>query len=94
MSSASAGANFMRGGASGGDGDGSGTTTVRFTESTPQDKKTMLLFVVGGLSYLEVAALRFLSQDPNFPYRILIATTKLVNGSALINSLKHKASEA
>jgi hypothetical protein len=42
---------------------------VRFNGSTPQDKKTMLLFVVGGLSYTELAALRFLSNDPAFTYR-------------------------
>jgi hypothetical protein len=99
MSSASAGTNYMlsggsssqrgAGGASGDYGEGSGGATVRFSESAPQDKKTMLLFVVGGLSYTELAALRFLSNDPAFTYRIVIATTKLINGSTLINSLKH-----
>jgi hypothetical protein len=99
MSSASAGTNYMlsggsssqrsAGGASGDYGEGSGGAVVRFSESAPQDKKTMLLFVVGGLSYTELAALRFLSNDPAFTYRIVIATTKLINGSTLINSLKH-----
>jgi hypothetical protein len=47
---------------------------VRFNGATPQDKKTMLLFVVDGLSYTELAALRFLSNDPAFTYRIVIPT--------------------
>ena len=64
-------------------------TGLKFGESVPQDKKTMLLFVVGGLSYLEIAACRFLSNDPAFPYRIMLGTTKLINGSTFVNSLKH-----
>lgn len=66
-----------------------GNSAVRFGETGAQDKKTMLLFVVGGLSYIEIAAFRFLSNDSSFPYRIMLATTKLVNGSTLISSLKH-----
>jgi predicted RNA polymerase sigma factor len=45
---------------------------VRGSESAPQEKKTMHLFVVGGLSYTELA-LRFLSNDPAFTYRVVIA---------------------
>lgn len=68
---------------------GSSYTGLKFGESVPQDKKTMLLFVVGGLSYLEIAACRFLSNDPAFPYRIMLGTTKLINGSTFVSSLKH-----
>lgn len=66
-----------------------GNGPVKFSENGTADKKTMLLFVVGGLSFIEIAAFRFLSKDPSFPYRIMLATTKLVNGSTLISSLKH-----
>jgi len=69
--------------------DDAGNGPVKFSENGTADKKTMLLFVVGGLSYIEIAACRFLSKDPSFPYRIMLATTKLVNGSTLIGSLKH-----
>jgi hypothetical protein len=94
MSSASASTtNYMLGGgASSGrntSADDGVNTAVKFGDSAPQDKKTMLLFVVGGLSYLEIAALRFLSNDVAFPYRIMIATTKLINGSTLIHGLQH-----
>lgn len=92
MSSATGGGtgNYMSSkGAAGGPSYEEGNSAVRFGENGAQDKKTMLLFVVGGLSYIEIAAFRFLSNDPSFPYRILLATTKLVNGSTLISSLKH-----
>jgi hypothetical protein len=52
-------------------------------------KKTMLIYVLGGVTLLEIAAFRFLSNDPNFPYRIVIATTKLINGSNFMQSLQH-----
>ena len=52
-------------------------------------KKVMLLVVIGVISYLEIAAFRFLSCDPNFPYNIIIASTKIVNGSTFLGSLYH-----
>ena len=48
----------------------------------------MLVFVVGGLSYLEVAAFRFLSKDPSFPFTIVMATTKFISGNTFVNSLQ------
>lgn len=47
-------------------------------------KPTLLVFFVGGLSYMEVAALRFLSKRPSFPYRIVMVTTQLINGNVLL----------
>jgi hypothetical protein len=58
-----------------------------FTESP--SKKTMLVYVLGGVTLLEIAAFRFLSNDPNFPFRIVVATTKLINGSNFMQSLQH-----
>jgi len=57
-------------------------------------KKVMLVFVVGGLSFLEVAAFRFLSRDASFPYKIVLATTKLSNGASLLKSLSHPPQDA
>ena len=50
-------------------------------------KKTMMVFVVGGITYLEIAALRFLSNNPSYPYNIIIGTTSV--GSTLLKSLVH-----
>lgn len=52
-------------------------------------KRVMLLFVVGGLTFLEIAALRYLSNDPSYPYTIIMATTKLITGSTLLRSMVH-----
>ena len=80
-----------------------------------QAKKLMLVFVVGGITYMEIAALRHLSDSPNceyrklallldwmsnrslparsaVPFQILIGTTKVTNGSALLQSLMPKLS--
>lgn len=50
-------------------------------------KKVMLVFFVGGVTFMEIAALRFLSRQANFPYTIIVATTKLVNGNTFIRSI-------
>ena len=55
-------------------------------------KPVMLYFMIGGLTLLEIAALRFLSKDPTFPYSIVIATTKVVSGADLIQSLHYDIS--
>ena len=43
--------------------------------------------MVGGITYLEIAALRFLTKDPSFPYAILIASTGIISGNSLIESI-------
>eukprot|EP01038_Epipyxis_sp_PR26KG_P009326 gene9326-12564_t len=53
------------------------------------EKKIMLIFVVGGLSFVEIAAFRCLSRDPNYPYKIILGTTKLINGTTFLQSLQH-----
>lgn len=78
--------------------NGSSATTSA-TNQSPYDfyslrgddngKKIMLVFVVGGLSFLEIAAFRHLSRDPAFPFNIIMATTKLCSGSGLLQHLVH-----
>ncbi len=53
------------------------------------EKKVMLLVVIGGISLLEIAALRYLSNEASFPFKILIGTTKIVNATTLLSSLEH-----
>jgi len=50
-------------------------------------KPTLIVFYVGGVTHMEIAALRFLSKRPSFPYHIICITTKVVNGSTLLRSL-------
>lgn len=61
----------------------------RSTGGAVSRKKTMMVFVVGGLSFLEIAALRFLSNEPSFPYSIVMGTTSLINGHSLLESMAH-----
>jgi len=50
-------------------------------------KPTLIVMFVGGVTYMEIAALRFLSKRPSFPYHIICVTTKVINGSTLLRSL-------
>lgn len=52
-------------------------------------KPVMLVVFVGGLSFIEVAALRFLSKSADFPFSIVMASTNMINGNALIESIAH-----
>ena len=53
-------------------------------------KKVMVVYYIGGITFMEIAALRFLSNEPSFPFRIIICTTKLVNGDSLLRTLLHE----
>ena len=48
----------------------------------------MLVCVVGGLSFMEVAAFRFLSNDPSFPFRVVLASTNTCNGNSFLKSMR------
>ena len=54
---------------------------------TGSDKKTVLVFFVGGVTMAEVASLRFLSsqEDSNIDY--IIATTSVITGNSFLESL-------
>ena len=51
------------------------------------DKKIMICYYIGGVTFMEIAALRFLSAKPDFPFRIIVCTTKVVNGNTLLKTL-------
>ncbi len=59
------------------------------SQSGRPQKQNMLVFMVGGLSFIEIAALRFLSKDASFPYNIIMGTTNIINGNTLLESLVH-----
>mmetsp|Transcript_15294 Transcript_15294/g.35148 ORF Transcript_15294/g.35148 Transcript_15294/m.35148 type:complete len:171 (+) Transcript_15294:296-808(+) len=54
---------------------------------TEGKKPTMLLVFVGGVTYMEIAAIRFISKRPSFPFHVVVVTTKVLNGSTLVDSL-------
>nr|XP_033811751.1 vacuolar protein sorting-associated protein 33A isoform X1 [Geotrypetes seraphini] len=54
------------------------------------ENKVTLVFFLGGVTYAEIAALRFLSQMEDGGTEYIIATTKLINGTSWIKSLMDK----
>ena len=66
------------GGAGGGTGGGGGKLA---------EKPVMMVYYVGGVTFMEIAALRFLSESAAFPYKIVVATTKVVNGRSVLEEL-------
>jgi hypothetical protein len=52
-----------------------------------EKKPVLMVYFVGGATYMEIAALRFLSKRPTFPYSIVTCTTEIVNGTTLLQSL-------
>lgn len=71
------------------------TWTV-FCEPTGQqgENRVTLVFFLGGVTYAEIAALRFLSQMEDGGTEYIIATTKLINGTTWIKSLMEKLEPA
>ncbi|CAM4534269.1 hypothetical protein PO909_025130 [Leuciscus waleckii] len=53
----------------------------------PGENRTTLVFFLGGVTYAEIAALRFLSNMEDSGTEYIIATTKLINGTSWIKSL-------
>ena len=62
------------------DDDGSGATPGNGI------KKTLVVFV-GGCTFAEISALRFLSTLEDAPTEYLVATTAVITGDKLIDSL-------
>lgn len=56
----------------------------------PGENRVTLIFFLGGVTFAEIAALRFLSQLEDGGTEYVIATTKLMNGSSWIESLMEK----
>ena len=52
-------------------------------------KKVMVVFFVGGVTFMEISALRLLSLRDDCPFEIIVATTKLINGNTLMKTLLH-----
>jgi hypothetical protein len=50
-------------------------------------RRVVLVMFIGGVTFAEVAALRFLSRRPDTNAEFVIATTKLISGNTLIQSL-------
>ena len=62
-------------------------------DSTGANKKTLVLFV-GGCTFAEISALRFLCQQEESTTEYLIATTSVINGNNFIEGLANELNDA
>lgn len=58
-----------------------------FESNKERQKPVLLVYFIGGVTYMEIHSLRFLSQLPKFPYRIVCCTTAIVNGENMLRNL-------
>ncbi|XP_011311301.1 vacuolar protein sorting-associated protein 33A [Fopius arisanus] len=56
-------------------------------DSTAEPPRLVLVFFIGGCTYAEVSALRFLSQQEDLNVEFVVGTTKLINGNTFLTSL-------
>lgn len=50
-------------------------------------KPILIVVYLGGITYMEIAALRFLSKRESFPFHIVMVTTSIINGSKLLQEM-------
>lgn len=57
-------------------------------QATDQNKKPIVLvYFIGGVTFSEISAIRFLGSKENIQRDFVVATTRLINGDSLLNSL-------
>jgi hypothetical protein len=66
---------------------GGGGGTGPSTDGGGRRKPTLIVVYLGGITHMEIAALRFLSKRDTFPFHIIILTTKVMNGTKLLRQL-------
>jgi len=67
------------------------TKTTVPTSGTGTGKKPItLVYFLGGVTFAEISALRYLSEKEAHGRDYIIATTKIISGTSLINSAKEK----
>ena len=52
------------------------------------EKKKVLLYFVGGVTFAEIAAIRFLNEQNNTPFKFCIATTQIISGNKAVNQMR------
>ncbi|CAN6275243.1 unnamed protein product, partial [Urochloa humidicola] len=50
-------------------------------------RSLVLVVFIGGVTFAEIAALRFLSAQEGMGYDFLVATTKVVNGNTILKPI-------
>ncbi|KAL6545362.1 Vacuolar protein-sorting-associated protein 33 [Orobanche gracilis] len=64
-----------------------GTGSLNSLEKPADGRRTLVLIVfIGGVTFAEISALRFLSSQEGMAYDLIVGTTKIVNGQTLIET--------
>lgn len=69
-----------------GDDPAAPATVPKLDNFGSEERKVLLVYYLGGVTFMEIAALRHLSRQPDCMYDIIVATTKIVNGDTLLKS--------
>ncbi|KAG8055994.1 hypothetical protein GUJ93_ZPchr0001g29401 [Zizania palustris] len=56
-------------------------------------RSLVLVVFIGGVTFAEIAALRFLSAQDGMGYDFLVATTKVVNGNTILRPIMANSKE-
>lgn len=49
-------------------------------------RRKVIVMFIGGATFAEISGLRFLSMRPNVNAEFIVTTTKLINGSTLLDT--------
>lgn len=60
------------------------------SQSSGEETRTVMVFFIGGCTFAEISALRFLTQQEEINCEFFIGTTKIINGRTFIKSMKHR----
>ncbi|CAM8962274.1 unnamed protein product [Rhodiola kirilowii] len=69
---------------------GNGSLTSSADKLNSGRRSLVLVVFIGGVTFAEISALRYLSAQEGTPYDIIVATTKMVNGHSLTETFMEK----
>ncbi|KAL0114024.1 hypothetical protein PUN28_011383 [Cardiocondyla obscurior] len=61
--------------------------SIASEDSSSEPPKLILVFFIGGCTFAEISALRFLSQQEDLNVEFVVGTTRLINGNTFLTSL-------
>ena len=78
----------------GGGGGASASASASAGVGVVEEKPLVLVFFIGGVTFAEISALRWLSARDGHPKEYMVATTKIINGTNLLESLDERPEAA
>ncbi|XP_031836624.1 vacuolar protein sorting-associated protein 33A [Nomia melanderi] len=61
--------------------------SITSEDSNSEPPKLVMVFFIGGCTFAEISALRFLSQQEDLNVEFVVCTTKIINGDTFLTSL-------